>query len=54
MSNACFDIPEDREETYPCPKEFCSGSVTKLLNDLGEVRGWECDTCDWVWRRDVL
>lgn len=35
------DIPEDKEESYPCPK--CEvGNV--ILNENGS---WECDACDW-------
>jgi predicted nucleic acid-binding Zn-ribbon protein len=35
------DIPEDREESHPCPTE-CGGNITK------DKRGiWECDNCDW-------
>lgn len=35
------DIPEDKEESYPCPR--CEhGNVTEI-ND----GHWECDTCDW-------
>ncbi len=33
------DIPEDREESYPCDE--CGGDITK--NSLGE---WECSDCD--------
>lgn len=31
------DIPEDRQESYPCE---CGGNIVKK----GVV--WECDTCD--------
>jgi len=35
-----FDsIPEDKEESYPCPE--CGGSVTKQNNY------WECDSCEF-------
>ena len=37
------DIPEDVEESYPCPN--CeNGNITK--NKDGE---WECDTCDFLY-----
>ena len=32
-------IPEDREESYPCPE--CDGNVTKK----GVI--WACDKCDF-------
>ena len=35
------DIPEDRDESYPCPVDGCDGTVS-LLDHV-----WECDTCDW-------
>jgi len=35
------DIPEDREQSFPC--EECSGEIKKSKN--GDW--WECDTCDW-------
>jgi len=36
-----FDsIPEDREESYECPK--CGGNVTLQTNG-----NWECDACDF-------
>jgi len=35
------DIPEDREQSYPCPD--CGGNIT-----LGEgLAGWECDGCNF-------
>jgi ribosomal protein L37AE/L43A len=33
------DIPEDREESYPCQ---CGGNVTADANNL-----WTCDKCEW-------
>jgi ribosomal protein L37AE/L43A len=39
----CFDdIPEDYQESFPCP-ECVEGNVTK--NDLGM---WECDICSFA------
>ena len=40
---ACFDdIPEDKEESFQCPK--CgSGNVTLSPN----LMWWECDECDF-------
>jgi len=37
------DIPEDKNESYSCPEEFCVGSVAK---DSASGH-WQCDTCDW-------
>jgi len=34
------DIPEDREESCPCP--LCSGDIT-YMPELG----WVCNKCDW-------
>lgn len=31
-------IPEDLEQTYPCP---CGGNIV-FREDI-----WECDICDW-------
>ena len=36
------DIPEDNEESYPCPAE-CGGSV---LFDADQ-NTWVCDSCTW-------
>jgi ribosomal protein L37AE/L43A len=36
------DIPEDREESYPCK---CGGNITQDKEN-GEI--WQCDNCDWV------
>lgn len=36
------DIPEDREEVYPCSCEGCEGIV-------GRIDGiWRCNTCAWA------
>jgi len=36
------DIPEDREESYPCP--FCpEGNIVKIPGGK-----WGCDSCDWI------
>ena len=36
------DIPEDKEESYPCPN--CErGKVT--LSEYNST--WECDACNW-------
>lgn len=38
----CFDdIPEDAEESYPCPED-CGGNVRRDPDGI-----WCCDTCDW-------
>ena len=35
------DIPEEKEESYPCPN--CpNGNVSRWEG------GWQCDTCDWM------
>lgn len=36
------DIPEDREESFPCPVSGCGGNVTNGPD------GWGCDKCGWV------
>lgn len=37
-----FDaIPEDKQESYPCPDEECQGCVT-LDNGY-----WQCDECSF-------
>jgi hypothetical protein len=33
------DIPEDREESYPCPDEECQGSLTS------NGKHWTCSEC---------
>jgi len=35
------DIPEDREESFPCPVSGCGGNVAK------DGSGWGCDKCGW-------
>ena len=41
------DIPEDREESYPCP-QCKNGNIHK--NHEGE---WECDYCEWVYDGEI-
>jgi ribosomal protein L37AE/L43A len=42
------DIPEDLYESYPCPREGCTGSV-----QLSDISGkWECSKCDWEAEND--
>ena len=36
------DIPEDREQSFPCPEPGCDGCVT-LIDGF-----WQCDTCDFI------
>ena len=38
------DIPEDMEESYPCPN-CAEGSITRDPNQKGI---WLCDKCPWV------
>lgn len=38
------DIPEDREESYPCD---CGGSIAKDKSGV-----WQCDKCDWTATED--
>ena len=35
------DIPEDREESFPCE---CGGSITKDEDNVF----WQCDNCDFA------
>jgi hypothetical protein len=35
------EIPEDREESYPCPDEECQGTVTS------NGKRWECNECSF-------
>ena len=37
------DIPEDREESYPCPS-CCRGTVNRSKED----GTWQCDNCEWI------
>jgi len=38
------DMPEDRQESYPCPN--CpDGNITK---DPKQGNMWQCDSCDWM------
>lgn len=48
------DIPEDREVSFPCPISGCKGNVIEIHNDLGELRGWECDTCHWIHNKEDM
>ncbi len=38
------DIPEDREESFPCPAG-CGGNVTR---DENQANMWKCDNCGWM------
>lgn len=38
------DIPEDREESYPCPNGDGGGVYMHIE---GENEVWECDTCNF-------
>jgi ribosomal protein L37AE/L43A len=38
------DIPEDREQSYPCPED-CGGNVVEQVSEDGIM--FECDKCDW-------
>jgi ribosomal protein L37AE/L43A len=39
------DIPEDREQSFPCPNEGCDGDITQ---DKKQGGLWQCNKCDWV------
>ena len=36
------DIPEDREESYPCE---CGGEISQDKDQGGK---WQCNKCDWM------
>lgn len=36
------DIPEDREQSFPCLNDGCDGNITK------QGMMWQCDKCNWV------
>ena len=44
-SMAFDDIPEDREQSFPCPNEGCDGDITQ---DKKQGGLWQCNKCDWV------
>lgn len=44
MMNTPESIPEDREQSFPCPN--CNeGNVTQDKNQGGM---WQCDNCNWT------